>query len=125
MLTIARVVPIHIHAAVETLVGPVLMFAPFALDFSPSAMIASFLLGVLMIAVALTTSTTLTPDSPRRSSVRVSAHAELDLGITLATAACAIGFGLAGDAAAAGFLGAVAIALSLLGMTTRYTTIRA
>ena len=124
MLTIARIVPIHIHAALETLIGPVLMFTPFALGFSPSAMIASFLLGVLVIAVALTTSTSLTAESARRNSVRVSAHAELDLGITLATAACAIGFGLAGEAAAAGFLGVTAIALSLLGMTTRYGTLR-
>jgi hypothetical protein len=125
MITIARVVPIHIHAALETLLGPLLMFAPFALDFGPSAMIVSFLLGVLVIALALTTSANLTPEGARRSSFRVSAHAEMDLGITLATAACAIGFGLAGEAVAAGFLGAVAIALSLLGMTTRYTTIRA
>jgi hypothetical protein len=111
----------HIHAAVETLIGPVLMFAPFALGFSTSAMIASFLLGVLVIAMALATSASLTPQGAHR----VSAHAELDLGIALATAACAIGFGFAGDAAAAGLLGFTAIALSLLGMTTRYGTHRA
>jgi hypothetical protein len=123
MLTIARVVPIHIHAAVETLVGPVMMFAPFVLGFSTAAMIASFLLGVLVIAVALTTSAYLTPEGARRSSARVSAHAEMDLGITIATAACAIGFGLTGDVAAGGFFGTAAIALSLLGMTTRYGTL--
>ena len=81
------------------------------------------MLGVLVTAVALSTITT-TAGAPR-SSVRVSGHAEIDLGITVATAACAIGFGLLGEAAAAGFLGVTAIGLSLLAMTTRYGTLRA
>ena len=57
-------------------------------------MIASFLLGVLVMAVALTTSATTHRGGRPPLLVRVSAHAEIDLGITLATAACAIGFGL-------------------------------
>jgi hypothetical protein len=122
VLTIARLIPIQFHAAIEVAVGPILMFAPFVLGFSPGALIASFLLGVLVTAVALST---ITATTGPRSEVRMSSHAEVDLGISVATAACAIGFGLLGEAAAAGFFGLTAIALSLLGMTTRYGTLRA
>jgi hypothetical protein len=123
-MNVVRLVPIHVHAALETLVGPLLMVAPFLLGFSTGAMIASVVLGALVMGTALAAAVSLTPEGARRSQVRVSAHAEADVALAVATAACAIGSGLAGDSAAAGFFGATAIALSLLAMTTRYSTLR-
>jgi hypothetical protein len=124
-MTLARLVPLHIHAALETALAPVLVAAPFVLGFDAGPMVASVVLGMIMMGTALATGAGLADGSRQQPPVRVSAHAGLDRGFAFATAACAIAFGLAGESLAAGFFGIVAIALSLLALTTRYTTARA
>ena len=123
-MTLARLIPFHIHAALETALAPVLIVAPFVLGFDAGPMVASVVLGVTMMGTALATGAGLADGSRQQPPVRVSAHAGLDRGFSGATATCAIAFGLAGEPMAAGFFGVIAIAHSLLALTTRYTTAR-
>jgi hypothetical protein len=119
-MTLLRLIPIHVHAVLETILAPVLIVAPFAFGFSPGALIASVLLGVLPMGTALSTSVAL---AGQQGGLRVSAHASLDLGFALAALACSIGFGFLQDPVAGVFFGAVAILQAVLATTTRYITL--
>jgi hypothetical protein len=121
-MTLLRLIPIHVHAVIETLLAPVLIVAPFALGFSGPALVASVFLGVVVMGTALSTSTAL---AGQDGGLRVSAHASLDLGLTIAMVACSIGFGFMQDPVAGLFFGAVAILHGLLTTTTRYATLPA
>ena len=121
-MTLLRLIPIHVHAVLETILAPVLIVAPFAFGFSPGALIASVVLGVLVMGTALSTGAAL---AGQQGGLRVSAHASLDMGLALAALACSIGFGVMQDPAAGLFFGAVAILQAVLTTTTRYTTLPA
>jgi hypothetical protein len=121
-MTLLRLIPIHVHAVLETILAPVLIVAPFAFGFSPGALIASVVLGVLVMGTALSTSVAL---AGQQGGLRVSAHASLDLGLALAAVICSIGFGFMQDPVAGLFFGAVAILQGLLATTTRYSTLPA
>jgi hypothetical protein len=121
-MTLLRLIPIHVHAVLETILAPVLIVAPFAFGFSASALIASVVLGVLLMGTALSTGAAL---AGQENGLRVSAHASLDLGLAFAAVVSSIAFGIAGDPAAGLFFGAVAILQGLLATTTRYTTLPA
>jgi hypothetical protein len=123
-MTLLRLVPIHVHAALETLLAPVLIVAPFAFGFGPSAMVAAVVLGVVLMGTALTTGASLSGAPVGDSRFRVSDHASLDLGLALAAAACAVVFGLSEEPGAGLFFGLVAILQSALATTTRYATLR-
>jgi hypothetical protein len=119
-MTLLRLIPIHVHAVLETILAPVLIVAPFAFGFSPGALVASLLLGALVMGTALSTSVAL---AGQGGGLRVSAHASFDLGLALATLACSIGFGFFEDPATGLFFGAVAILQGVLATTTRYVTL--
>jgi hypothetical protein len=121
-MTLLRLIPIHVHAVLETILAPVLIVAPFALGFSPGALIASVLLGVLVMGTALGTSVAL---AGQQGGLRVSAHASLDMGFALAALICSIGFGFLQDPETGLFFGAVAILQAVLTTTTRYATLPA
>jgi hypothetical protein len=121
-MTLLRLIPIHIHAVLETILAPVMIVAPFAFGFSPPALVASVLLGVLVMGTALSTSVAL---AGQDGGLRISTHASLDLGLAMAAAVCSLGFGLTQDPAAGLFFGATAILQALLATTTRYTTLPA
>jgi hypothetical protein len=119
-MTLLRLIPIHVHAVLETILAPVMIVAPFAFGFSPAALVASVLLGVLVMGTALNTSVAL---AGQGGGLRVSAS--LDLGLAVAAAGSAIVFGLMHDPAAALFFGAVGLLQVLLATTTRYATLPA
>jgi len=121
-MTLLRLIPMQVHAVVETILAPVLIVAPFALGFSAPALVASVVLGVLLMGTALSTGATLAGQDGGR---RVSAHASLDLGLVGAAAVCTFAFGFAGDPVAGLFFGAVAILQGFLATTTRYSTLPA
>jgi hypothetical protein len=123
-MTLLRLIPIHVHAVLETLLAPLLIVAPFVLGFEPGPMIAAVILGVLLMGTALATGASL-GDGARAGGQRVSAHASLDLGLALAAVVSAVAFGLAGDAVAGLFFAAVALLQGALATTTRYTTVPA
>jgi hypothetical protein len=111
-----------VHAVLETVLAPIMIVAPFAFGFSPAALVASVVLGVLLMGTALGTGAAL-GGGPQAGSI--SAHASFDMGLAAGALVCAIGFGLAGDAAAGLFFGAVAVVQGLLTTTTRYSTLPA
>jgi hypothetical protein len=123
-MTLLRLIPIHVHAVLETVLAPVLIVAPFALGFEPASMIASVLLGVLLMGTALATGASFATTA-RGGGLRVSAHASLDLGLAFAAAISAVVFGFSGEPVAGLFFGVVAIFQSALATTTRYATLPA
>ena len=110
----------QVHAVLETILAPVLIVAPFAFGFSAPALVASVVLGVVLMGTALSTGAML---AGQDGGLRVSAHASLDLGFALAALACSIGFGFLQDPVAGVFFGAVAILQAVLATTTRYITL--
>ena len=119
-MTLARLVPLPIHAALEVALAPVVIAAPFALGLTPSAYIVAMIIGVLLMGTGLAT-TSLISGRAAPQGLRVSAHVDVDLGIALASAISALAFAIMGEMAAGGFFAAVAVALGLLAVTTRYS----
>jgi hypothetical protein len=121
-MTLLRLIPMHVHAVLETILAPLLIVAPFALGFSAPALVAAVVLGVLLMGTALGTGAAL---SGHDGGMATSAHASLDIGLAGAALICSFAFGFTGDPAAGLFFGAVAILQGLLATTTRYTTLPA
>ncbi|HXE44054.1 MAG TPA: hypothetical protein VN635_02540 [Conexibacter sp.] len=112
-MTFARpTISLPTHAALELLVGVLALVAPFALDFRLAGAVVSILAGVVVVGLAL---------DAAQHPVRVSAHQAFDYGIAFAAVLVAVPLALAGDAAAALFLGAAGLALLALDAVTRYS----
>jgi len=121
-MTLLRLIPIHVHAVLESILAPVMIVAPFAFGFSASALVASVVLGVLVMGTALGTGALL---AGQDGGSLVSAHASLDIGFAAAAAVCSFAFGFTGDPVAGLFFGAVSVLLGFLATTTRYRTLPA
>jgi hypothetical protein len=124
-MTLLRLIPMHVHAALETLLAPIIIVAPFVFGFGPAAMVAAVILGVLLMGTALATGAALGETAGPGRGLRVTAHASLDLGFAFAALFSAVAFGLAGEPAAGLFFGLVALLQGSLATTTRYTTLPA
>ena len=114
-MTIARLLPLDVHGALEAALAPALMVAPFLFGFELAAAVASVTLGVLILAVALASHATEQPPIP------ISTHAALDVGFTIALALGAVVFAIAGDLAAGAVLAGAALTLTLIVSFTRYS----
>jgi hypothetical protein len=119
-MTLARIVPLPIHAAFEVAMAPAVMAAPFALGLGGPAYVAALLIGVVMMGVGLATAASV-GDRGTPQGVRISALADVNLGIALALSLTALGFAIVDEVAAAGFFAATALAQGLLAVTTRYS----
>ena len=119
-MTLARLVPLPIHAALEVALAPVVIAAPFALGLDAAAYVVALIIGVLLMGTGLAT-TTLIGGRGAPQGLRVSAHVDVDLGIALAAAVSALAFAIVGEMAAGGFFAVVAVAQGLLAVTTRYS----
>ena len=119
-MTLARLIPLPIHAALEVALAPIVIAAPFALGLDPAAYVVALVIGVLLMGTGLATTTALSGRAAPQG-LRVSAHVDVDLGIALASAVSALAFAIAGDFVAGGFFASIAIALGLLAVTTRYS----
>ena len=119
-MTIARLIPLPIHAALEVALASVVIAIPFWLGFDAAALVVAVVIGVLMMGAGLAATGQI---SGRGGSggLRVSAHADVDLGLTLSAALAGLVFATAGDAAAAGLFVVAAAAQGLLAATTRYS----
>jgi hypothetical protein len=115
-MTIARLLPLHIHGALETALAVVMMAAAFVLGFGPVAMITSLTLGGLILAVALVTHI-----GDDQDTLPISTHLAFDLAFAIAMGGAAVAFALNGDAGATALLGAGAASLILLSSLTRYS----
>lgn len=114
-MTLARLIPLHIHGAIEAALATVIMSAPLVLGFETTAMLVAFALGALMFGIALAT------NAGERSALPISTHAALDIATAFAMAAGAITLALGDDRAAAGMLAAGALLLILLTSLTRWS----
>jgi hypothetical protein len=117
-MTIARLVPLPIHAALEVALAPVVIAVPFALGFGPSALVTAMVIGVLTMGIGLAAASQVAGGA---GNLRVSAHVDVDLGLALASALAALVFAIGGAAGPAGLFVAVAAAQTLLAVTTRYS----
>jgi hypothetical protein len=114
-MTIARLLPLDVHGALESALGPALMAAPFVFGFQLAPAVVSVTLGVLILAVALATHAT------EQGPIPISTHAAFDVGFTIALAGGAVVFAIAGDLAAGVCLAAAAATLTLITSFTRYS----
>jgi hypothetical protein len=97
------------HAAVELLVGVVLIAAPFVLGFGPAALLASMAAGAILAGLALS------------DTLPVSAHMAADTFAAAALLAVALALAGSGENVAAGILAAAGAGELALGMATRWT----
>ena len=114
-MTIARLLPLHIHGALEAALAVVIMAAAFLLGLAPVAMIAAFALGATILAVSLAT------HASDGDGMPISTHLAFDLIFALVAGVAAIAFALVGDVLAASLLGAAAVSQTLLNSLTRYS----
>lgn len=112
MTTLRPTITLPTHAAFELLVGLLALVAPFALGFGLAGTVLSLLLGVAVVGLAL---------DAAHQPAQASAHQAFDYGIAFAAVFVAVPLALAGDAAAALFIGAVGSALLALDAATRYS----
>jgi hypothetical protein len=111
----SRAIPLSAHAAIEMVAAPALMAAPFVLGFGEPAGVVAFVIGAVLLGLALQTS------GPGRA-VPISAHAGFDY--LLAALAVIAGFvigGSTGEWAQGIFLVGIGIAQAALTAATRFS----
>jgi hypothetical protein len=119
-MTLARLIPLPIHAAFEVALASIVIAVPFALGFDASALVVAVAIGVLLMGTGLAGAAQISARSGP-GALRVSAHADVDLGLALASALAALVFAIGGEVGAAGLFVAIAAAQGLLAVTTRYS----
>jgi hypothetical protein len=115
-MTAFRLVPLHLHGALELLVGLALMGAPFALGLSTAALVAGMAAGALVAGLALSAAIA--------DDIDIAAHFAYDVGITIALLVGAIVLAISGDPTAAALFAVAGISALALNMTTRYSAKR-
>jgi hypothetical protein len=112
-------ISIHLHGAIELLIGAALVVLPWVLEFEPAAIAFSAALGALVMGLALTAS-----EPGGRASIPLAAHAAYDWGLGVGLIAAGFTFGLLqGYQPMVFFLLAGAAELLLLART-RYAPVR-
>lgn len=111
-MTVLRPLSLPLHGAFELPIGVLALVAPFVLGFGLVGTVVSLLIGVCIVGLAL---------DAAQQPAQVSAHQAFDYGIASAAVFVAVPLALAGDAAAALFLGALGLAQLALDATTRYS----
>ena len=108
-MTLARLVPLPIHAALEVALASMWSQCPSRSDSKRPRCVVAVVIGVLMMGAGLAAAT---QGSGRSGpgALRVSAHADVDLGLALASALAGLIFAIGGDVGAAGLFVAAAAA---------------
>ena len=114
-MTLVRLIPLSLHAALEMLLGMATMAAPFALELGPAATIIGVVLGALLVGMALS----LAVDD--HDSLPLGAHYAFDYGLVFGLLGAAVVVGLAGDRAGTALLAGVGLTQLALNVTTRYS----
>jgi hypothetical protein len=81
-------IPLHVHGALEVLLAPALIVAPFFLSFGQAAGAVSIALGAVLVGLAISI-------QDERGSIPLRAHAELDYTIAITTILSGIVLGVA------------------------------
>jgi hypothetical protein len=111
-MTLFRAIPLAIHGVIEIVAAPVLIAAPFVLEFGTAAGAASIALGATLMGLALAT-------HGEQRTVPLSAHAGLDylIGGIAILAGFSLGIGGAPAIATAFLVGFGAAHLALTAST--------
>jgi hypothetical protein len=117
-MTAMRLISLPVHAALEMLVGLVLMAAPVALSLSPAAAVVGVVAGAVIVGIALSTTDA---EIDGRRPMSVATHHGLDYGLATGLLGTAAVVGFAGDRHAAALFGVIALAQLALNLTTRYS----
>ena len=112
-MTAVRLLPLPMHSALEMLLGLALLGVPFALGLPTAALVASVVIGALIVGNALQTVDV-------RPGVSISAHHAADYGLVIGLAGAAAVLSSIDTRAALVFGAAAALQLAL-NLTTRYT----
>jgi hypothetical protein len=115
-MTAIRLFSLSTHAALEFLIGVLLIAAPFAVGFSDAGLAASVILGGLIAGLALSVGA-----SDERGTLSVSSHYAFDRGIALGLVGGGLVLALAGDTLAGVTFLIAAIVQTLLNVSTRYS----
>jgi len=113
-------ISIHLHGAIELLVGAALIVLPWVLEFEPAAIAFSAALGALVMGLALTAS-----EPGGRASIPLAAHAAYDWGLGVGLIATGFTFGLVQGYQPMVFFVLAGAAELLLLARTRYAPVRA
>ena len=111
---VSRVIPLSVHAAIETVAAPAIMAAPFVLSFGQTAGVVAFVIGALLLGLAVQAA------GPGRT-IPLSAHAGLDYVLAALAAIAGLVIGLAGEWTAGIFLVGVGVAQVALTTATRFS----
>jgi hypothetical protein len=114
-MTLARLIPLHVHGALEAALAVVIMATPLVFGFDTAAMLVTFGVGALLFGIALATT------ASGRSALPISTHASLDIAMAFAMAVGAVTLALGDDRWAAALLATGALALILLTSLTRWS----
>jgi hypothetical protein len=110
-----RSISIPTHALIEIVAAPVLMAAPFVLGFAQATGVVTFGLGALLLSLAISTVTD-------QRTIPLSAHADFDYALAVATIVAGLVFGVAtSDPVATAFLVGFGAAHLALTASTRYS----
>jgi hypothetical protein len=112
-MTVFRLVPLHLHGALELLVGLGLMGAPFVLGLSSAAIVAGMAAGSIVAGLALRAAV--------GDDVDISAHYAFDVALVFGLLLGAFVLSLSGDGAGALVFAAAGLVALALNMTTRYS----
>jgi hypothetical protein len=113
-------ISIHLHGAIELLIGAALVVLPWVLEFEPAAIAFSAALGALVMGLALTAS-----EPGGRASIPLAAHAAYDWGLGVGLIAAGFTFGLLQGYQPMVFFVLAGAAELLLLARTRYAPVRA
>jgi hypothetical protein len=114
-MTIARLLPLHVHGALESVLAFALMASALAFGLDAPALVTSLVLGGLILAVALAT------HADDHDPMPISTHVAFDLLFAMVMGVGAVAFAAVGNAGAAILLSAAAAGLTLLCSLTRYS----
>ena len=114
-MMVSRAIPLAAHAAAEMVAAPSIIAAPLLLAFGPAATLVSFLIGALLLGLAIQAA------GPGRT-VPLSAHAGFDYVLAAAAGISGLAIGIAtGEWAEGVFLVGVGVALVALTASTRFS----
>jgi hypothetical protein len=115
-MTAIRLFSLSTHAALEFLIGTLLIAAPFVVGFSDAGLAASVLLGGVIAGLALSVG-----GAGERGTLSVASHYALDRGIALGLLGGGLVLALSGDSLAGATFAGTAIVQTLLNGSTKYS----
>ena len=113
-MNLSRAIPTPIHGAIEVLLAPAIMAAPFVFGLGPVAAAVGIVLGAVLLGSALSL-------VGERRSVSLSAHAGFDWALAWVALLTGVVLGITGDVPGMIFLVGVGAAQAALTANTRFS----